>query len=215
LEPREHINSRCRVSVLVGEYCTQTLATSGSIARIPKGKRPATCTWDSLFDTIPPIRPPGVSEQTQLEVGKSATSMSGDMCFNGSWVFYNTHHVCHDCSYLCSLTFFTQEESPSKAARVSKIIIGGIDVCRTFVILEPWDVLVSRDDRYGMPVLHRDHTESYFAVPPKVCLVGCPTSQIGSTSFRISTLCSTPNMIVKVEVVRCTRLMPSRSAKKH
>lgn len=125
--------------------------------------------------------------------------------------------IAYVCGLPClrSLTYFPQEESPSKVARVFKIVIGGDDTHKTFVILEPWDVSVSRDERYGMPALDHDHTESYFVVSPKVCrVVDCPPSQIGFTFFRISTLYSMHSTIAKAEVVCYTRLTPSRSAKK-
>ena len=69
------------------------LTTLGSVAQVPKSKQPTNCTWDLLFDAIPPVRPLGIDEGTQLELRKSVVLVSGDTCSDGSWVFYNTHCV--------------------------------------------------------------------------------------------------------------------------
>ena len=65
----------------------------GQIALLPKVDQPSDCTWDSLFSGLPPVRPCGVAEEARFELGKSVISRSGDVCSEGSWVFYNTHDV--------------------------------------------------------------------------------------------------------------------------
>ena len=69
-------------------------ATPGSVVNAPKEAQSNDCTWDSLFDTIPPARPSGVDAGTPFDRGVSTISRSGDVCCEGSWVFYNTHVVC-------------------------------------------------------------------------------------------------------------------------
>jgi hypothetical protein len=92
------------------------------------------------------------------------SSISGDTCSDGSWVFYRLVIIAYVCGLPClhSPTRFLQKGSPSKVARVFKIVIGGTGTCKTFIILEPWDVSAARDERYGMPTLQRDHTDPYF-----------------------------------------------------
>ena len=65
----------------------------GSITHIPNDNQPRDCTWDSLFSGPPPVRPGGVGEQTQFKFGEHTISKSGDVCSEGSWVFYDTHNV--------------------------------------------------------------------------------------------------------------------------
>jgi hypothetical protein len=73
--------------------CAHPLLALGSITYVPNDSQPNDCTWDSLFSDPPPVRPSGVLEGTQFKLGKSMTSRSGDVCSDGSWVFYNTHSV--------------------------------------------------------------------------------------------------------------------------
>jgi len=124
--------------------------------QVPKGKQPTGCTWDSLFNTVPPARPPGINKESPLTLGESVVSVSGDTCSNGSWVFYNTHCVRSQPLQFALAELSLQEDSPSKVTRIFKIITGGTHTRRTYVILEPWEISASRDERYGMPTLHRD-----------------------------------------------------------
>ena len=216
LEPGGHAISRCRVtpSHMLDHY-TKLFISPGSITQVPKAKQPTDCTWDSLFDTIPPVRPPGINEETLLVLGESVVSVSGDTCSNGSWVFYNTHCVRSRPLLFALAELPLQEESPSKAARIFKIITGGTHAHMTFVILEPWEISASRDERYGMPTLHRDHADSCFGVPPKVRPVDYPLFQIGYTLHRTSTLYSTHSTIAKVGNAHYMRLTLYRSVRRH
>jgi len=65
----------------------------GSITHVPNNKQPGDCAWDSLFSGLPPVRPSGVGGETRFRLGETMISRSGDVCSEGSWVFYNTHNV--------------------------------------------------------------------------------------------------------------------------
>lgn len=73
---------------------THPLLVPGLITHIPNDRQPGDCTWDSLFDGLPPVRPSGINEGTAFKLGESVISRSGDTCSEGSWVFYNTRNVC-------------------------------------------------------------------------------------------------------------------------
>ena len=158
LEPRGRAISRCRVTPfrMCWTITLKFFIPPGSITQIPKDKQPTGCTWDSLFNTVPPARPPGINKESPLTLGESVVSVSGDTCSNGSWVFYNTHCVRSQPLQFALAELSLQEDSPSKVTRIFKIITGGTHTRRTYVILEPWEISASRDERYGMPTLHRD-----------------------------------------------------------
>ena len=50
------------------------------------------------------MHPSRISEDTQLKLGESVISSSGDVCSEGSWVFYNTHKVCYFTDHLLTFT---------------------------------------------------------------------------------------------------------------
>ena len=52
-----------------------------------------------------------------------------------------------------------------------RIITSKADLLQRFVVLEPWNVSERRDEYYSMPVLCRNHEDTYFSVSPKVCCV--------------------------------------------
>ena len=140
----------------------------GSITDAPRGTQPDNCTWDSLFEGLPPVRPAGVGEQTQFKLGESVISRSHDVCSRGSWVFYNTHNIRSVATFPLHTHQFLQIECPSKAARVFKVITSKVDPATSFVVLERWNVSEQRDKCYGMPTLHRNHDDTYFFVSPEV-----------------------------------------------
>ena len=72
----------------------------GSITYLPNDRQPNNCTWDSLFSDFPPLRPHGIEEGTKFKLGESTISGSGDVCSEGSWVFYSTHNVCSIVGFL-------------------------------------------------------------------------------------------------------------------
>jgi len=158
---------------------THSSLTLGSITYIPNNSQPNNCTWDSLFSGLPPPRPSGIGEGTQFKLGKCVISRSSDMCSEGSWVFYDTHNVRSIAATHCPRTNahrFPQTESPSKAARVYKIVTSKDDTATSFVVLEPWNVSARRDERYGMPILHCDRQDVHFAVSPEVRSAHCSVS---------------------------------------
>lgn len=85
----------------------------GSVISIPNDRQPKDCTWDSLFNGLPPVRPDGVGEGTQFKLGESVISRSGDTCSEGSWVFYNTHNVCQ----IVTIPKFTPAYQPKSRLR--------------------------------------------------------------------------------------------------
>jgi len=94
------------------------------------------------------------------------------MCSEGSWVFYNTRNVRSIAAISGPHTnahWFPQTESPSKAARIYRIVTSKDDAATSFVVLEPWNVSAQRDEHYGMPILHCNREDAYFAVSPEVC----------------------------------------------
>ena len=81
----------------IGRYestLTHSPPVLGSITHVPNDKQPRDCAWDSLFSGLPPVRPSGVGGETRFRLGETIISRSGDVCSEGSWVFYNTHNVC-------------------------------------------------------------------------------------------------------------------------
>lgn len=151
--------------------CAHPLLALGSITYIPNDSQPNDCTWDSLFSGPPPVRPSGVLEGMQFKLGKSMTSRSGDVCFDGSWVYYDTHSVCFVIAIpsLCSFTLSPQAESPSNATHIHRIITNKEDMATSFVILEQWNIAAQRDEHSAMPILHRDHEVTYLTTSPEVC----------------------------------------------
>ena len=84
---------------------THSWLALGSIAHIPNDKQPRDCTWDSLFSVLPPVRPSGVGGETQFKLSETVISRSGDVCSQGSWVFYSTRNVRSTAAVLLTLTF--------------------------------------------------------------------------------------------------------------
>jgi hypothetical protein len=82
--------THCPFHALVNSPFVDTI---GLVVPVPKQSQPSDCTWDLLFSGLPPARPRGVDEETRFKLGESVISRSGDVCCEGSWVFYNTHNV--------------------------------------------------------------------------------------------------------------------------
>jgi len=150
--------------------CThRSWLVSGSIAYAPKERQPNDCTWDSLFSDIPPVHPNGMDEGTHFRLDESVVSRSGDVCSEWSWVFYDMHNVCSNTDRPIVYTdSFSQLESPLNVACVYRIVTSE-DAATSFIILEPWSVSSQRDEYYGMPALHCNYEDTYFAMSPKVC----------------------------------------------
>ena len=179
-----------QVCVPHAEHCfgcfNLTASVLGSVNLVPAKKQPSGCTWDGLFDsdTIPPPRPDGVNAEECLLLGATVVATSGDVCKVGSWVFYCSPHVRHAVSSLKVVVLRTYrwtqaerrvldggEESthrPTMAGRIFKIIATKSPSRRTYVIMEPFNVSGSRDNRYGMPTMRVSSDSGYQIIPPSV-----------------------------------------------
>ncbi|KAF9779423.1 hypothetical protein BJ322DRAFT_1167229 [Thelephora terrestris] len=133
-----------------------------SVKFIPAKKQPKNCTWDELFDsgTIPPPCPDGIAVDECLSMGESIVATSGDVCRVGSWVFYRS-------TYAETYVSENGEESVRHRTMMGRIFKIAASKARVeHVIMEVFDILESRDHRYGMPSMHASTDQRYQAIPP-------------------------------------------------
>ena len=84
-------------------------------------------------------------------------SLLSQNCRTHEWLKAGTHilddgeEVIHHCTMV---------------GRIFKIAV--TKICHEYVIMEAFDILESRDRRYGMPEMHARHDQRYQVVPPSV-----------------------------------------------
>ncbi|KAJ7773784.1 hypothetical protein B0H14DRAFT_2538938 [Mycena olivaceomarginata] len=95
---------------------------------------------------------------------KFVVSESLDECFIDSWVFSKSPMAEVSRSTRQIVLFFKFIKDLTIPGRISDILVDGAGV--VLVVLEPFQVLASRDEMYGMPILVRRDSEVTFLIVP-------------------------------------------------